>query len=55
MHQLMLSSLLLLLVSLQRRLETANPAARIRHELPRIPTIPPTHEQPSPLYKVLLP
>lgn len=33
-------------------MEAANHAARARQQLPRIPTVPPTHEQPSPLYKV---
>lgn len=36
----------------QRRLDTANPAARVRRQLPSIPAVPLTHEQPSPLYKV---
>jgi len=36
----------------RHELETVNPAARARSQLPHIPLIPSSHDQPSPLYRV---
>ncbi|KAL5473898.1 hypothetical protein EMCRGX_G028462 [Ephydatia muelleri] len=38
----------------QSLLERVNPAAKVRAQLPRITAVPTTHEQPSPLYKLML-